>query len=115
MDEGKILLVNLSKGDLGEENSSLLGAVLVNLILIAALGRRKVKPEERRPFHLYVDEFQNFATESFSILQSEARKYAVDVVVAHQYRDQLDDLSKGSSLNVGNFIGFRTTGTDGLN
>jgi len=62
-----------------------------------------------------VDEFQNFATESFAILQSEARKYAVDVVVAHQYRDQLlDDLSKGSTLNVGNMIVFRSTGKDGL-
>jgi hypothetical protein len=59
-----------------------------------------------------VDEFQNFATESFAILQSEARKYAVDVVVAHQFRDQLDDLSKGSTLNVGNLVVFRTTGRD---
>jgi len=113
MDEGKILFVNLSKGDLGEENSSLLGSVLVNLVLIAALQRRRIPVQERRPFHLYVDEFQNFATESFAILQSEARKYAVDVVVVHQYRDQLDDLSKGSTLNVGNLVVFRTTGLDG--
>lgn len=113
MNEGKILLVNLSKGDLGEANSSLLGAVLVNLTLIAALQRRSIPQKDRRPFHLVVDEFQNFATESFAILQSEARKYAVDVVVAHQFRDQLDDLSKGSTLNVGNLIIFRTTGRDG--
>jgi hypothetical protein len=113
MDQGKILFVNLSKGDLGEANSSLLGSVLVNLVLIAALQRRSIPQKERRPFHLVVDEFQNFATESFAILQSEARKYAVDVVVAHQYRDQLDDLSKGSTLNVGNLIIFRTTGRDG--
>jgi len=113
MDEGKILFVNLSKGDLGEENSSLLGSVLVNLILIAALQRRSIPVDERRPFHLVVDEFQNFATESFAILQSEARKYAVDVVVAHQYRDQLNDLSKGSTLNVGNLVVFRTIGSDG--
>ncbi len=112
MDEGKILFVNLSKGDLGEENSSLLGAVLVNLVLISALQRRQIPVKERKPFHLVVDEFQNFATESFAVLQSEARKYAVDVVVAHQYRDQLDDLSKGSTLNVGNMIVFRTTGRD---
>lgn len=113
MDEGKILFVNLSKGDLGEANSSLLGAVLVNLILIAALQRRSIPKDDRRPFHLIVDEFQNFATESFAILQSEARKYAVDVVVAHQFRDQLDDLSRGSTLNVGNLVVFRTTGADG--
>lgn len=113
MDEGKILFVNLSKGDLGEENSSLLGSVLVNLVLMAALQRRRIPVKERRPFHLVVDEFQNFATESFAILESEARKYAVDLVVAHQYRDQLDDLSKGSTLNVGNLVVFRTTGLDG--
>lgn len=114
MDEGKILLVNLSKGDLGEDNSALLGSVLVNLILIGALRRRSIAPEKRRPFHLIVDEFQNFATESFAILQSEARKYAVDVIVAHQYRDQLDDLSKGSTLNVANFIVLRVSGKDSL-
>jgi hypothetical protein len=112
MDEGKILFVNLSKGDLGEANSSLLGAVLVNLVLIAALQRRSIPHKSRRPFHLVVDEFQNFATESFAILQSEARKYAVDVTVAHQYRDQLDDLSKGSTLNVGNLVVFRVSGKD---
>lgn len=112
MDEGKILFVNLSKGDLGEENSSLLGSVIVNLILMAALKRRSIPEDDRRPFHLIVDEFQNFATESFSILQSEARKYAVDVVVAHQYRDQLDLVSKGSTLNVGNMVVFRVTGRD---
>lgn len=112
MDKGKILFVNLSKGDLGEANSALLGAVLVNLILITALQRRPIPQEQRRPFHLIVDEFQNFATESFSILQSEARKFAVDVVVAHQFRDQLDDLSKGSTLNVGNMVVFRVTGRD---
>jgi hypothetical protein len=112
MNENKILLVNLSKGDLGEVNSGLLGAVLVNMVLMAALKRRKVEPKKRVPFHLYVDEFQNFATESFAILQSEARKYAVDLIVAHQYRDQLDDLNKGSTLNVGNLIVFRTTGPD---
>ncbi|MBN1536902.1 MAG: type IV secretion system DNA-binding domain-containing protein [Anaerolineales bacterium] len=112
MDHGKILFVNLSKGDLGEVNSSLLGSVLVNLMLIAALQRRSIPKGERRPFHLIVDEFQNFATESFSILQSEARKYAVDVVVAHQFRDQLDLLSKGSTLNVGNLVVFRVTVRD---
>jgi len=112
MDGGKILLVNLSKGDLGEDNSALLGAVLVNLVLIAALTRRNVPPDKRRQFHLIVDEYQSFATESFPTLQSEARKYAIDVIVAHQYRDQLDDLNKGSTLNVANFIVLRTSGID---
>lgn len=112
MDEGKILFVNLSKGDLGEANSSLLGSIIVNQIMIAAFNRRSQALNERRPFHLIVDEFQNFATESFTILQSEARKYAVDVVVGHQFRDQLDDLNKGSTLNVGNLIVFRISGRD---
>jgi len=112
MNEGKILFVNLSKGDLGEANSSLLGSVLVNQIMISAFQRRSIPPKQRRPFHLIVDEFQNFATESFTILQSEARKYAVDVLVAHQFRDQLDDLNKGSTLNVGNLVVFRVSGRD---
>ena len=112
MDEGKILLVNLSKGDLGEDNSALLGSVLVNLILIAALERREIPPAARRQFHLIVDEYQSFATESFPTLQSEARKYAIDVIVAHQYRDQLDDLNKGSTLNVANFVVMRVSGRD---
>jgi len=112
MDEGKILLVNLSKGDLGEDNSSLLGSVLVNLILIAALTRRDIAPEKRRPFHLIVDEYQSFATESFPTLQSEARKYGITIMVAHQYRDQLDELNQGSTLNVTNFIVMRVSGKD---
>lgn len=112
MNKGQILLINLSKGDLGEANSALLGSVLVNQIMIAAFQRRPIPAKERRPFHLIVDEFQDFATESFAILQSEARKYAVDVVVAHQFRDQLDELSKGSTLNVGNMVVFRISGRD---
>ena len=112
MNQGKILFINLSKGDLGEASSSLIGSVIVNQILIAALQRRSIPKGERRPFHLIVDEFQNFATESFAILQSEARKYAVDVTVAHQYRDQLDPLSKGSTFNVGNLVVFRVSGRD---
>ncbi len=112
MDQGKILLINLSKGDLGEDNSFLLGAVLINLVLIAALQRREIAPNQRRPFHLIVDEFQNFATESFATLQSEARKYGVTIMVAHQYRDQLDELNLGSTLNVANFIAMRVSGKD---
>jgi len=117
MDEQKILLVNLSKGQLGENNSRLLGSVLVNLVLVTALSRQDMDPAERRrrPFHLIVDEFQNFASDSFSILQTECRKMGVDVIAAHQHRDQLPtDNLKGSALNVGNFLCFRTTGQDGL-
>jgi hypothetical protein len=116
MDEKKILLVNLAKGELGENNSSLLGSFIINMILIATLSRRDESYEERKeiPFHVIVDEYQNFASDSFSVLQSEARKYAVDLVVAHQFRDQLTEETKGSALNVGNFISFRTTGIDGL-
>ncbi|MBT3223854.1 MAG: type IV secretory system conjugative DNA transfer family protein, partial [Proteobacteria bacterium] len=112
MDGGKILLVNLSKGDLGEDNSSLLGSLLVNLILTTALERREMPPNQRRKFHLLVDEYQNFATESFATLQSEARKYGITVTVAHQYRDQLDRQNLGATLNVGNFIVMRATGID---
>ena len=79
---------------------------------MAALRRKDTPEKERKQFHLIVDEFQNFATESFAILQSEARKYGVDVVVAHQYRSQLDLLSLGSTLNVGNMVIFRVTGRD---
>ncbi len=112
MDQGKVLLVNLSKGQLGEDNSALLGSVLVGKILIAALSRAEIPTDQRRPFHLIVDEYHSFATESFPTLQSEGRKFGIDTIVAHQYRDQLDDLNRGSTLNVGNFILFRLTGRD---
>ncbi len=112
MDQGKVLLVNLSKGKLGEDNASLLGSVLVGKVLVAAMSRAEVASETRRPFHLIVDEYHSFATESFPTLQSEARKFAIDTIVAHQYRDQLDLLNRGSTLNVGNFIIFRITGQD---
>ena len=112
MDEGKVLLVNLSKGELGEDNSSLLGSVLVGKILIAAMSRSDIAVGNRRPFHLIVDEYHSFATESFPTLQSEARKFGIDTMVAHQYRDQLDIPNRGSTLNVGNFVLFRVTGRD---
>jgi hypothetical protein len=112
MDEGKVLLVNLSKGDVGADNARLLGAVLVNQLLVAALSRRSIPQEKRKPFHLYVDEYQNFATKAFPDLQSEARKYGIDTLVAHQYRDQLDEDNQGSSLNVANMICLRVSGKD---
>jgi len=112
MDEGKILLVNLSKGQIGEDNSSLLGSVIVGKILVAALSRAEIPPDERKRFHLIVDEYQSFATASFPTLQSEARKFNIDTVVAHQYRSQLDEDNQGSTLNVGNLILFRVNGPD---
>jgi hypothetical protein len=114
MDEGKVLLVNLSKGGIGADNSSFLGSVLVNQFLLAALSRRDIPFEKRRPFYLYVDEYQNFATESFPQLQSEARKFAIVTTVAHQYRDQLDESNKGSTLNVANLFVFRVSGKDSV-
>lgn len=113
MDQRKIFLVNLSKGLLGEDNAALLGSVLVNLILMAALSRQSTASSDRVPFHLFVDEFQTFAnSDTFSVLQSEVRKYAIDTIVAHQFRDQLDDLNRGSTLNVANFLVMRVSGID---
>ena len=77
MDEGKILFINLSKGTIGEENSSFLGLIMVPRILMAAMSRTDMPKEQRRPFYLYVDEFQNFATPDFAVILSEARKYAL--------------------------------------
>lgn len=89
MDEGKILLVNLSKGKIGDLNTQLLGLVMVGKIQMAAMSRADMPESERKPFFLYVDEFQNFATESFCSILSEARKYKLNLVMAHQYINQL--------------------------
>src|SRR3989344_3389123 len=85
MDEGKILLINLAKGKIGEENSQFLGLILVPKILVAAMSRADVPKEQRRDFFLYVDEFQNFATPDFAVILSEARKYRLGLTVANQY------------------------------
>ncbi|MFA4955204.1 MAG: type IV secretion system DNA-binding domain-containing protein [Patescibacteria group bacterium] len=89
MDEGKILLLNLSKGKLGDLNAYLIGMVLVGKILMAALSRTDMDPQSRKDFYLYIDEFQNFLTDSISAILSEARKYGLDLIVAHQYIGQL--------------------------
>ncbi len=89
MDEGKILLLNLSKGKLGDMNAYLIGMVLVGKILMAALSRTDMDPADRKDFYLYIDEFQNFLTDSISAILSEARKYGLDLIVAHQYIGQL--------------------------
>jgi len=91
MDEGKILLMNLSKGSVGEINSKLLGLIIVQKIQMAALKRQNQKKEDRRDFFLYIDEFQNYVTESIEVILSEARKYRLGLSIAHQYLAQIDD------------------------
>ena len=95
MDEGKIILCNLSKGKTGELNSQLLGSILVAKIQQAAMSRVNVPERERRDFYLYVDEFQNFVTDSFASILSEARKYRLNLIVAHQYISQITKAQGG--------------------
>lgn len=113
MNRGQRLVVNLSKGQLGEEPSHLLGALLVSAFAQAAEGRANIPFAERRPFTLYVDEFQNFATNNFSRILSEARKYRLDLVLAHQFLGQLPDLLRQAVFgNVGRFISFKIGSED---
>lgn len=109
MDEGKILLVNLAKGELAEANARFLGMVLMAKILAAAMERAALPPERRRTFYLYVDEFQALATQSFSLLLSEARKFGVGLVLANQFLSQIKDLRIIHAIfgNVGTLISFR--------
>ncbi|MDD3679383.1 MAG: type IV secretion system DNA-binding domain-containing protein [Candidatus Shapirobacteria bacterium] len=108
MDEGKILLINLAKGKIGEENSSFLGLVLVPKLLIAAMSRQDVVEDARRDFYLYVDEFQNFATPDFAQILSEARKYHLNLTVANQFIGQMDEEVKNAVFgNVGTLVSFR--------
>ncbi len=113
MDQGRVLIANLSKGALGEGPAHLLGALLVTAIAQAALSRRDVPPDERRPFHLYVDEFQSFASTGFALILSEARKYGLMLTLAHQYLDQLpDSLREAVFGNAGSMIAFRVGAAD---
>ncbi len=119
MDKKKILIVNLAKGKIGEENSKLLGAMLVTRIYLAAMSRVDLPEDEREDFYVYVDEFQNFATEAFASILSEARKYRLNLTLANQYMAQLvDDKTKSAVLrdaiigNVGTMISFRIGGED---
>jgi hypothetical protein len=113
MDEGKILLINLAKGKIGEENSNFLGLVLVPRILIAAMSRQDITEKERRDFYLYVDEFQNFATPDFAQILSEARKYRLNLTVANQFVGQIEDEVKDAIFgNVGSLVAFRVGVTD---
>ncbi|MBI4089551.1 MAG: type IV secretion system DNA-binding domain-containing protein [Candidatus Levybacteria bacterium] len=113
MDEGKILLINLAKGKIGEENSSFLGLILVPKILVAAMSRQDMPKDQRRDFFLYVDEFQNFATPDFAQILSEARKYKLNLIVANQFIGQMEEEVKNAIFgNVGTLISFRVGVTD---
>ncbi len=113
MDERKILLVNLSRGLLGEDNASLLGSLLVTKIQLGAMSRADIPAEERSPFYLYVDEFQNFATDSFATILSEARKYGLNLTVANQYTAQMAVEVKDAVFgNVGSIVAFRMGADD---
>ena len=117
MNEGKIFLVNVSKGRIGEDNSGLLGGMIITKIQLAAMERVRIPEENRKDFYLYVDEFQNFVTDAFAGILSEARKYRLNLTVAHQYTAQL--VSEKSTAvrdavfgNVGTMIVFRVGADD---
>lgn len=114
MDDGKILIVNLSKGLIGEDNAAILGAFLVTKIQLAAMSRSDIpNVEDRRPFYLYVDEFQNFATDSFAVILSEARKYGLNLTVANQYISQMTDTVRDAVFgNVGTMMSMRVSPED---
>ena len=121
MDEGKILLVKLSKGEIGDLNTQLLGLVIVSKIQMAAMSRADIPEDQRKDFFLYVDEFQNFATDSFCAILSEARKYHLNLIMAHQYINQLVTSKYGSTStqirdavfgNVGTLCSFKVGADD---
>lgn len=116
MDNKKILIVNLSKGKVGEGNANLIGSLLITKIYLAAMSRADAGPyqlERLPPFYFYVDEFQNFANESFASILSESRKYNLALTVAHQYVEQMEDEVKAAVFgNVGTMITFRVGATD---
>jgi DNA segregation ATPase FtsK/SpoIIIE-like protein len=117
MDEGKILIVNLSKGRLGEDNSNLFGSLLVAKLQIAAMSRVNLPEADRKDFFVYVDEFQNFTTDSFASILSEARKYRLNLILAHQYISQLTESGNSKVKNaifgnVGSIITFRLGSQD---
>lgn len=112
MDREKILLINLSKGRLGELNSHLLGLIIVGKVLMAALSRTDTPESERKDFYFYIDEFQNVTTKSIATILSEARKYHLDLIIAHQFLGQLEEeIKKAVFGNVGTLVAFRI-GTD---
>lgn len=113
MDEGKILLIDLSIGKIGEDNAALLGAMMITKIQLAAMQRANISEEKRRDFYLYVDEFQNFATDSFAIILSEARKYHLNLILTNQYIAQmLPTVANAIFGNVGTLVSFRVGSAD---
>lgn len=113
MDEKKILLVNLSKGRLGDLNSNLLGLIIVGKLLMASLSRVDMPESERKDFYLYIDEFQNVTTDSIATILSEARKYKLDLTIAHQYIGQIEEnIKKAVFGNVGSMAAFRIGAED---
>jgi hypothetical protein len=113
LDSGKILIVNLSKGQIGEDASSLLGAMLINSMQLAALHRASSAEDTRRPFYLYIDECHSFVTLAFANILSEARKYGLSLFLAHQYVEQLDERVRAAIFgNVGTVISFRIGAVD---
>jgi hypothetical protein len=113
MDEGKIFLANLSKGLTGEVNSSLLGLILVSKIQMAAMRRARISEEERKDFYLYIDEFQNFTTDSIATILSEARKYKLNLIIAHQYIPQVTEQIRDAVFgNVGTIGAYRVGAED---
>lgn len=114
MDSGKILICNLSKGKIGEGTMTLMGSIIITKLYLAAMSRQDIPENERKDFYAYVDEFQNFATDSFANILSEARKYRLSLVLANQYLDQLIEEVRNAVLgNCGTLISFRTGATDG--
>ncbi len=114
MDEGKILILNLSRGLIGEDNANILGAMIITKIQLAAMSRADIANiEDRRPFYLYVDEFQNFATDSFAVILSEARKYGLFLALANQYILQMPPEVKSAVFgNIGTIVSFRVSPDD---
>lgn len=113
MDNKKILIMNLAKGKIGEDSAALLGAMMITKIQLAAMGRADIPEVDRKDFYLYVDEFQNFATESFANILSEARKYRLSLILANQYITQLDEkVSDAVFGNCGTIISFRVGAAD---
>jgi len=113
MDNRKIMVVNLSRGKIGEDNSALLGAMMITKIQLAAMSRADVPVDQRPDCYLYVDEFQNFATDSFAVILSEARKYHLNLIIAHQYIAQLPEEVRDAVFgNAGTIVSFRVGGAD---
>lgn len=107
MDEGKILLVNLSKGKIWEDNTEMIGSFIVTKLQIDAMSRTDIPEKDRRPFYLHIDEFQNFATDSFAVILSEARKYRLALIVANQYTSQLNEVIRDAIFgNVWSMVSF---------